>query len=89
MIKIGDTVRFIPTINYGAHKSNKAVTARVIYINWPHRFLTLEYEINNFWRCDKYRESFKFAIDVPVDHRYDSAEYPRQIQSKHGNITIY
>ena len=62
MIKIGQRVRFIPFWNISEHddeatKREKTVTGRVIYVNLPHKYFTVEYRRGGSTE----RESFKFS----------------------------
>ena len=62
---IGDPYRFVPSAFEGEANGTgprwkqtmpRAVTGRIVYINWPHRFFTVAFTVNGV----ELKESFKF-----------------------------
>lgn len=80
MLKVGDTIRFIPDIDYGPLKPNQAITGRIAYINRRHRYFLIEYKTAG----GIMRQCHKFVDGEDRDFSNRDPAMPRQIQSKHG-----
>ncbi len=59
MIELGTTVWLKPfvLVDYFGRTDNKPIPGKVVYINEPHRFFSVEFK---FPGGGKYRESYKF-----------------------------
>ncbi len=62
---LGDAYRFVPSAFVGETSGQepggrvdipRAVTGRIVYINWPHRFFTVAFTVNGA----ELKESIKF-----------------------------
>ena len=60
MINIGQTLKLTPFImvDYFGRAINRPIPCKVVYINEPHKFFTVEFR---FPSGGHYRESFKFS----------------------------
>lgn len=59
--RIGKTIKLMPAVSIDKNglTNEKPIPAKIVYINWPHRYFTAEFT----YPGGNIRESFKFYLE--------------------------